>query len=125
MVLTYQHGNATLIEHALSTCNWVHLEHGCSLEYILVLMASRALQQLGEKSFQPAKVGDIWHKAAISGKGLAKLRKQTLAEGRYQFTMPMIPVSAAVFFLHYCLLSAVSGSLIKTFQLGLLVFSER
>ena len=47
-------------------------------------MASRALKQLGEKAFQPAKVGDIWHKAAISAKGLAKLRKQTLAEGRYQ-----------------------------------------
>lgn len=47
-------------------------------------MASRALKRLGEKAFQSLKVGDIWHKPAISAKGLAKLRKQTLAEGRYQ-----------------------------------------
>ncbi|KAL3159074.1 hypothetical protein ABBQ32_011072 [Trebouxia sp. C0010 RCD-2024] len=49
-------------------------------------MASKALKELGEKAFQPLKVGDIWHKAAISAKSLAKLRRQTLAKGsEWQF----------------------------------------
>ncbi len=45
-------------------------------------MASRVLKQLGEKAFQPLKIGDIWHKPAISAKNFAKLRRQTVAEGR-------------------------------------------
>lgn len=45
-------------------------------------MASRVLKQLGEKAFQPLKVGDIWHKPAISAKNFAKLKRQTVAEGR-------------------------------------------
>lgn len=88
-------------------------------------MASRALKQLGEKAFQPAKVGDIWHKAAISAKGLAKLRKQTLAEGRYQCNNANDTCVSSIMFVQCRLLSAVIGSLIKNFQLGLLVFSER
>ena len=31
MVITYQRGNATLID-TLYACNWVSLEYGCSLE---------------------------------------------------------------------------------------------
>jgi hypothetical protein len=45
-------------------------------------MASRVLKQLGEKAFQPLKIGNIWHKPAISAKIFAKLRRQTVAEGR-------------------------------------------
>lgn len=45
-------------------------------------MASRVLKQLGEKAFQPLKNGDIWHKPAISAKNFAKLKRQTVAEGR-------------------------------------------
>ncbi|KAL0048203.1 hypothetical protein WJX82_009835 [Trebouxia sp. C0006] len=45
-------------------------------------MASRVLKQLGEKAFQPLKIGDIWHKPAISAKNFAKLRRQTVGEGR-------------------------------------------
>ena len=62
-------------------------------------MASRALKQLGEKAFQSVKVGDIWHKPAISAKGLAKLRKQTLAEGRYQIDISRDGTSVAVLFI--------------------------
>ncbi|DBA94287.1 hypothetical protein WJX77_010574 [Trebouxia sp. C0004] len=45
-------------------------------------MAFRVLKQLGEKAFQPLKIGEIWHKPAISAKNFAKLRRQTVAEGR-------------------------------------------
>lgn len=44
-------------------------------------MAARALRRLGERALQPTKVGDIWHKPAISAKNAAKLRAQTISEG--------------------------------------------
>lgn len=108
-------------------CQCVNLEDGCHLEYIVVRMASRALKHLGEKAFQSLKVGDIWHKPAISAKGLAKLRKQTLAEGRYHHIDISRDenVSTNPLFIQCCLPSAVTGRLIKTCQLGLLVFLER
>lgn len=46
-------------------------------------MAAALLKQLGEKALHPVKVGDIWHKAAISAKNLAKERRIALLEGRY------------------------------------------
>lgn len=45
-------------------------------------MASRVLKQLAEKAFKPLKIGDIWHKPAISAKNFAKLKRQSVAEGR-------------------------------------------
>lgn len=45
-------------------------------------MAAALLKQLGEKALRPVKVGDIWHKAAVSAKNLAKERKLTLLGGR-------------------------------------------
>ena len=89
-------------------------------------MASRALKQLGEKAFKSLKVGDIWHKPAISAKGLAKLRKQTLAEGRYHNgNLRGENANSNSLCIQCCLPSAVTGRLIKIFQLGLLVSSER
>ena len=46
-------------------------------------MAAALLKQLGEKALHPVKVGDIWHKAAISAKNLAKERRIALLLGRY------------------------------------------
>ena len=89
-------------------------------------MASRALKQLGEKAFQPLKVGDIWHKPAVSAKALAKLRRQTKAEGRYRCAVSdeviCAPLSRCG--MHNSLtLSAiiVSGNLINRPHLDLLV----
>lgn len=45
-------------------------------------MAAALLKQLGEKAIHPVKVGDIWRKAAVSAKNLAKERKLALLEGR-------------------------------------------
>lgn len=55
-------------------------------------MASRVLKQLGEKAFQPLKIGDIWRKPAISAKNFAKLRRQTLAEGRSVYCTALLDV---------------------------------
>ncbi|KAK9804276.1 hypothetical protein WJX72_004337 [[Myrmecia] bisecta] len=40
------------------------------------------LLRLGEAALKPIKVGEVWHKAAISGRIAARLRKQALLEGR-------------------------------------------
>jgi hypothetical protein len=59
-------------------------------------MASRVLKQLGEKAFQPLKIGDIWHKPAISAKNFAKLRRQTVAEGRSVICTALLDVVQSV-----------------------------
>lgn len=41
------------------------------------------LANLGKEALKPQKVGNVWHKAIISAKNAARLRKEALLAGRY------------------------------------------
>ena len=41
------------------------------------------LIKLGKEALQPQKVNGVWHKAVISAKNIARLRKEALLSGRY------------------------------------------
>lgn len=47
------------------------------------------LAKLGKEALRPQRVNGIWHKAAISAKNAARLRKEALLEGRaWEFDEP-------------------------------------
>jgi hypothetical protein len=46
-------------------------------------MSAKRLAELGQAAFKPQLVEGVWRKAVISAKNAARLRKQTLLEGRY------------------------------------------
>ena len=40
------------------------------------------MAKLGEAALKPQKVGDVWRKAAISAKNVARLRREWLLAGK-------------------------------------------
>jgi hypothetical protein len=41
------------------------------------------LLKLGKEALKPQNINGVWHKAAISAKNLAKVRRETLLAGGY------------------------------------------
>ncbi|KAL6781123.1 hypothetical protein ACKKBG_A09915 [Auxenochlorella protothecoides x Auxenochlorella symbiontica] len=49
-------------------------------------MSLQLLRKLGEAALKPQNVGGVWHKAQISAKNVAKLRREALlATGKWEF----------------------------------------
>lgn len=50
------------------------------------------LAKLGKEALRPQNIGGVWRKAAVSAKNTARLRKETLLEGRWVKCMPSTPL---------------------------------